>query len=513
MLSDAMQTLAGRDADMTAEATGATSQRRVASCPVRERPRISWMRGDAPPRISFGRLRSRALGQAPPHRRREPGMIYAGVDIAKTDHVIGAVDERGAEMCPPMPFKNTEAGLERAVAWLEGLAGSPSDVVVGMEATGHYWMACYSFLVARGYSVAVINPMQVKAVRKLKGLDKVKNDRVDAGLIAEALRIGQYDETRLATDEMASLRSLSRYLQSLRGMVAELKTQCICLMDAHFPEYAGIFSDMFGAGSRAVLSKSPLPFELARRRADSLARDIAEASRRGGKSSGYAAKIKAAAKSSIGVRLGQEAASFQVKSLIRQIEFADSECAGVEARLRSLLDEVEPLVLTIPGVSYVTGAQIVSEIGDVSRFRNAPALVSYAGLNSSVSQSGQFDSGGGPITKHGSPYLRRALWLAANRARQYDPGAARLLRQEARRGQAPSRGRHGRGEEAVPHRVRGDARPGPVRPGEGIGQSKPKGIGGGPAACFAMPGKHSIFGSQAATFGQLTVLENLRFSP
>ncbi|KGI72189.1 hypothetical protein HMPREF9458_01923, partial [Eggerthella lenta 1_1_60AFAA] len=33
-------------------------------------------------------------------------MIYAGVDIAKTDHVIGAVDERGAEMCPPMPFKN-----------------------------------------------------------------------------------------------------------------------------------------------------------------------------------------------------------------------------------------------------------------------------------------------------------------------------------------------------------------------------------------------------------------------
>ena len=122
MLSDAMQTLAGRDADMTAEATGATSQRRVASCPVRERPRISWMRGDAPPRISFGRLRSRALGRAPPHRRREPGMIYAGVDIAKTDHVIGAVDERGAEMCPPMPFKNTEAGLERAVAWLEVLA-------------------------------------------------------------------------------------------------------------------------------------------------------------------------------------------------------------------------------------------------------------------------------------------------------------------------------------------------------------------------------------------------------
>lgn len=113
----------------------------------------------------------------------------------------------------------------------------------------------------------------------------------------------------------------------------------------------------------------------------------AEASRRGGRAAGYAAEVKAAAKSSIGVRLGQEAASFQIKSLIRQIEFADSECEKVEAMVRSLLDEVEPLVLTIPGVSYVTGAQIVSEIGDVSRFRNAPALVSYAGLNSSVSPS------------------------------------------------------------------------------------------------------------------------------
>ena len=77
---------------------------------------------------------------------------------------------------------------------------------------------------------------------------------------------------------MASLRSLSRYLQSLPGMLAEFKTQCICLMDTHFPEYTGIFFDMFRAGSREVLCELLLPFELARRRADSLTRDIAPAS-------------------------------------------------------------------------------------------------------------------------------------------------------------------------------------------------------------------------------------------
>ena len=55
-------------------------------------------------------------------------MIYAGVDIAKMDHVIGAVDETGAEAARPMAFKNTEAGFERCVAWLESVAESEEDV-------------------------------------------------------------------------------------------------------------------------------------------------------------------------------------------------------------------------------------------------------------------------------------------------------------------------------------------------------------------------------------------------
>ena len=348
-------------------------------------------------------------------------MIYAGVDIAKVDHVIGAVDESGDRACKAMGFKNSAAGFERCEAWLEGVAEDPSGVLVGMEATGHYWMALYAFLVSRGYSVAVIDPAQVKAVRKLRGLDKVKNDRVDAGLIAETLRIGQYDPTRLATDEVQSLRTLTRYHQALKSELAEVKTQCTCLLDSYFPELSGAFSDMFCAAGRAVLSRSPLPSELARRRVDSLQRDISEAARGSRRMDGKAAELKALARRSVGIRLGEAASSFQVRSLVRQMDFLDGECAGVERRVSELLERIEPLVLTIPGVSHATGAQIVAEIGDIGRFRNATALVSYAGLNSSVSQSGKFDSGGGPITKHGSPYLRRALWLAANRSRQHDP--------------------------------------------------------------------------------------------
>lgn len=346
-------------------------------------------------------------------------MIYAGVDIAKADHVIGAVDETGAEVARPMGFKNSEAGFERCVAWLESVAESEDDVFVGMEATGHYWMACFAYLTNKGYRVCVVNPMQVHAMRKLKSLSGVKNDRIDSWLIAETLRQGDYDETRLATDEVQALKQLTRYHQGLKQELATVKTQAICVLDSYFPEYAGLFSDIFGAASLKVLAECPTPAEVDRRRASTIAKLISEGSR-GRLGAGKAAQIKAAAKSSIGIKLGEDAASFQLKTMVSQVEFLNQTIAKVEKETAALLAKVEPNITTIPGVSTVTGAQIVAEIGDVKRFRNAASIVKYAGLNSGVDESGQFSAKGVPITKHGSPYLRRSLWLAANRARQHD---------------------------------------------------------------------------------------------
>ena len=346
-------------------------------------------------------------------------MIYAGVDIAKMDHVIGAVDETGAEVAKPMRFKNSEAGFERCVAWLESVAESEGEVFVAMEATGRYWMACFAYLTAAGYRACVVNPMQVHAMRKVKSMAGVKNDRIDAWLIAETLRQGGYDETRLATDEVQALKQLTRYHQGLKQELATVKTQAICVLDAYFPEYAGLFSDVFGAASLKVLAECPMPSEVARRRASSIAKMLSEGSH-GRLGAEKAAQIKAAAKSSVGIRLGEDAVSFQVKTMVSQVEFLNRTIAKVEREVASLLAKVEPNITTIPGISTTTGAQIAAEIGDVRRFKSAASIVKYAGLNSGVEESGKFSASGVPITKHGSPYLRRSLWLAANRARQHD---------------------------------------------------------------------------------------------
>jgi transposase len=74
-----------------------------------------------------------------------------------------------------------------------------------------------------------------------------------------------------------------------------------------------------------------------------------------------------------------------------------------------------PLLLTAPGIGWVLGYTIASEIGDITRFDRPKQLVSYTGLCPRVKQSGDSDLRG-PLTKHGPRYLRWALIEAAQHA-------------------------------------------------------------------------------------------------
>lgn len=339
-------------------------------------------------------------------------MLYVGIDIAKHDHVIGAVDEKGKALSKPMRFKNSSEGFRKCASYLEGLCGSPDGALVGMEATGHYWLACFCFLRDAGYDVVVINPLQTDAMRKFKNLGKVKTDAIDCSVIAETLRFGDFEPSRLADEKLLSLRQLTRLHQAMTEDVADLKRQIIVALDQVFPEYDGLFSNTFGDTSKAFLKRCPTPEEAAAIDIRTLT-NLLEGASHGKLGRDKAAQIKKAARGSCGIKLASSTFSFQIKLLAKQIEFIEEQIADVEANVKSLLDEVEPLILTIPGVSYKLGAQIVSEIGDVKRFKNAPAIVKYAGINPSKNQSGAFEGEAGRITKQGSPYLRRALYLAA----------------------------------------------------------------------------------------------------
>lgn len=79
------------------------------------------------------------------------------------------------------------------------------------------------------------------------------------------------------------------------------------------------------------------------------------------------------------------------------------------------------LLQTVPGIGPKTAALLIAELGDISRFKNANSVVAYMGFDPRVKQSGTSLKRNTHLTKRGSPYLRRALYLAAAAAQRHDP--------------------------------------------------------------------------------------------
>lgn len=135
--------------------------------------------------------------------------LVIGVDIAKERHVARAQDSRGIEFNNPLPIENTRQGFDRFHQWLKRLmiVHDKSDVIVGFEPTGHYWMAFAQFLRHQGIKCVVVNPLHVKKSKELDDNSPTKNDVKDARVIAQLVKDGRYSEPLIPTGIYAELRN------------------------------------------------------------------------------------------------------------------------------------------------------------------------------------------------------------------------------------------------------------------------------------------------------------------
>ena len=170
-------------------------------------------------------------------------MFYAGIDIAKYKHEATVIDSSGKALLDSISFSNSKEGCEKLLGLFQRLGVVREDVLVGMEATGHYWLSVYSYLVERGYEVKVINPLQSEAFRKMY-IRQTKNDSKDSFIIAQIMRFGQFSATTLSEENIVALRQLSRYRLALVDACGDCKRRVIALLDQVFPEYAALFSDL-----------------------------------------------------------------------------------------------------------------------------------------------------------------------------------------------------------------------------------------------------------------------------
>lgn len=341
---------------------------------------------------------------------------FVGIDIGKYRHQAAFIDHLGKKSSPDISFDNTSEGFEMLLMSLNRF--DQEQTVVGLEATGHYWLALYSFLTDAGWTVKVINPIQTDAFRNIY-IRKIKTDRVDSFIIAEVLRFGRYTETILPDEKLSQLKELSRCRTGLTESVGNLKRKIIAILDRVFPEFAACFSDVFGTSPSAVLNEYTTPEELANADIGKLIK-LLERNSRGRHSVKKANELQEKARRSIGVKQGVKALTFEMKLLLAQMDFINGQIKEFDSFIAEIMKGFA-LILSVPGIGAVTGGAIIGEIGNITRFATPQKLQAFAGMDPKVTQSGQFSGTDNKISKRGSPYLRRALYIVANSARIHDP--------------------------------------------------------------------------------------------
>src|SRR5699024_2533420 len=137
----------------------------------------------------------------------------------------------------------------------------PDNSMIGLEATGHYWLSVFSFLTALEFYVVPFNLIQSDTLRNFY-IRQTKTDTIDAVLIAQVLRMDLPDQTYLPSEDIVRLKQLSRFRYSIGDQPSDHKSKVIASLDHVLPEYETLFYAMFGKSSTHLLLQSPLPEDL-----------------------------------------------------------------------------------------------------------------------------------------------------------------------------------------------------------------------------------------------------------
>lgn len=347
-------------------------------------------------------------------------MHYVGVDIAKRTHSAAVLDDEGLLVAEPFMFENSSQGFAFFLMKLGSIGADCNECAIAMESTGHYWFALLDFLIAHGFDPIVLNPIQTDAYRKVDSVRAAKTDLVDAVLIADLIRVKRFAPWNRSDELCDALKQLTRYRSTLIGQSTRIKNKTTAALDRVFPEYADIFTHPYGPTSKAVLEQCPTPQQVMRFGIHRLTRLIETASN-GRCGRDYADMLMAAARTSVGASHSSDALALQIRLMIEQLDFLESQMKSLDDEIARILDETPGRWLTtIPGVGPTLAAQITGEIGDPHRFSSARKLVAYAGMDATVRQSGESEETG-HMSKRGSAQLRYALVRAADGVRRLDP--------------------------------------------------------------------------------------------
>lgn len=336
-------------------------------------------------------------------------MILIGIDIGKNQHTFSIVNkETGEILSSPSLFNNNQEGIQSLIRKLSSFA--KSELLIGMEDTGHYHFPLLKYLLDRRYTVALINPTTTDLTRKLQG-GITKNDPLDSLTICDVIGSNQrkkpYRITKVNRFDLYEQKQLTRHHHNLKEELNIYKNRLQKCIDIVFPEFNSLFRSKYGIVYMNVLKI----FASAEKIANSDIRTIRkcfEYNGRGKRIQLSAEQLKTTAKGS--VEIPSVAEEIQIRHLVSQIEMIEEQLSEIDKKIEEFSLQNNSPILSIPGISHFSGTSILAELGDICNYTKASQIIKFAGVAPYHYESSQFQAQHTAITKKGSRYLRKTLY-------------------------------------------------------------------------------------------------------
>ena len=346
--------------------------------------------------------------------RITPQHMVVGIDIAKDTHVAQVMNYRSQTLTKRhLSFSNTREGFEKLVCWMKEV--DKTQVIVGMEPTGHYWFNLANWLLEQNIEVVLVNPVATHRNKENRDNSPSKNDAKDAATIADLVTRGCYTDYAPHAPVFDQIKTAMSDREYWVKMATSLGNRIVRWIDLYFPEFRRAFREWNGERALATLRAFPLAVDLAGLEVGTILEGWRECGmKRAGGMSGKAkaVELRRIAASSIGKASSADEARRDIQRLLETYAMIQDTLAALQSELETLLDKIpQAQQLKSIGLGTITMASLLAYAGDLRHYAHGRQLLRRAGLNLAERTSGKH-KGQIKLSKRGDSMLRKYLYLA-----------------------------------------------------------------------------------------------------
>jgi transposase len=340
--------------------------------------------------------------------------LVIGMDIGSEFNAACFMDKEGNVLGRYPMIYNSRKGFDYFQTMLVKTKRKHTftDVLIGMEPTGHYWRKIAFFAKEKGYEVRFVRTTAVKHQRELDESSSGKSDIKDAYTIGNIVREGKYIDTVIEDSVFRQLRTLAHARERILRYIVGSTHGLQAVLNDYFPELRHLFWSMKAKGLWTLLETYPFPEDVRNAGFDTIVALLAKGTGKKRHVREQAEKICQAAAESVGLKAIGKADRARLAMYLDEIKRSDARRRLLECEMKELLKEI-PLaqyILSLPGMGKVGCAVFLGELGNPEHFKNPRQIIKYAGYDPKENDSG-LRVGRKIISKKGRWLLRKCLFF------------------------------------------------------------------------------------------------------